>query len=314
MNLDFFAVASNLVSLFALIAVGYIVLKSGVLKAEASAHFSSLLLKVTLPCTIFVSLVSREYDPSFVRDGITIVIAGIIVFIVMLYSSKGLASVLGVPEGCRGVWAFVSTYSNSGFMGFPIALALLGTEGLALSVMLNISFNITLYTLGTFEIIRDNPDHDSSGFDLKSIIFSNINIATVLSLIAYFGRVKIPSVVMMPLNYLSGITTPLSMIMIGMALGRSKASNIFSDVHAWTATAMRLIVWPLVIMGVLKLFTLSENPLVGAVMILINAMPGASVTTVLCEMYHGNVDFAARTMLIQNIMCMVTIPLVCMMM
>ena len=121
MNLDFFAVASNLVSLFALIAVGYIVLKSGVLKAEASAHFSSLLLKVTLPCTIFVSLVSREYDPSFVRDGITIVIAGIIVFIVMLYSSKGLASVLGVPEGCVRV-----DLQQFGLHGLPYSTSSLG--------------------------------------------------------------------------------------------------------------------------------------------------------------------------------------------
>ena len=54
MNLDFFVVMSNLVSLFALIAVGYFAVKSGILKPEASAPFSAFLLKVTLPCTIFI--------------------------------------------------------------------------------------------------------------------------------------------------------------------------------------------------------------------------------------------------------------------
>ena len=176
MQLDFFTVASNLFSLFALIAVGFIAVKTGVLKPEASSYFSSLLMKITLPCTIFISLVQREYDPAFARDGIITIVAGLIAFPVMLYASRGLANIFHVPEGRRGVWAFICAYSNSGFMGFPIALALFGTEGLALSVMLNIAFNVTIYTLGALEIIRDNPNHGSEGVDMKSIIFSNINI------------------------------------------------------------------------------------------------------------------------------------------
>ena len=313
MNLDFFAVASNLVSLFALIAVGYIAVKSGVLKSEASGYFSAFLMKITLPCTIFISLVQREYDPAFVHDSLIIIIAGVIAFPLMLYSARGLANVIGVPKGRRGVWAFLCAYSNSGFMGFPIALSLLGTEGLALSVMLNISFNITIYTLGAIEIIRDNPNHDAEGLNMKSIIFSNINIAVVLSLLFYFGRLNLPSIAAVPINYLSAVTTPISMIIIGMTLAHSKGIEVLTDVHAWTATAMRLVIYPAAMCLILREFPLSSNNLVNAVMILINAMPGAGVTAVLCEMYHGDVDFAARTMFLQNILCMATIPVVCMM-
>ncbi|MBQ6972493.1 MAG: AEC family transporter [Synergistaceae bacterium] len=311
MNLDFFAVASNLISLFALIAVGFIAVKSGVLHPDATHHFSPLLMKIALPCTIFVSLVTREYNAGFAADGITITLAGIVVFLAMMYIGRGLAYVTGVPDGTKGVWAFISAYSNSGFMGFPIALALFGAEGLALSVMLNISFNATIYTLGVMELIRDNPNHGSEGIDIKSIIFSNINIATVLSLIFYFGRISVPPAVLSPLNYISGITTPLSMMIIGMTLAHSKMSSIFTDVHAWTSTAMRLVVFPVALIGLFRVLPLSENPLVSAVLVLIAAMPGASVTAVLCEMYGGNIDFAARAMFIQNVLCMVTIPLVC---
>ena len=313
MELDFFTVASNLISLFALIAVGFIAVKAGALKPEASSHFSSFLLKITLPCTIFISLVTREYDPAFVKDGIITITAGLVAFPAMLYTSRWLAKLFHVPEGRRGVWAFVTAYSNSGFMGFPVALALFGAEGLALSVMLNISFNVTIYTLGAMEIIRDNPNHGSEGISMKSIIFSNINIATVLSLIFYFGRINLPSSAAVPISYLSGVTTPISMVIIGMALAHSKASDLFTDIHAWTATAMRLIIYPLMMCGILRLFPLSGNRLVGAVLVLINAMPGASVTAVLSEMYGGDVDFASRIMFIQNILCMATIPLICMM-
>lgn len=312
MNLDFFVVMANLVSLFALIAVGYIAVKSGVLKPEASAIFSAFLLKITLPCTIFISLVQKDYDPAFVHDSLLLIIAGMIAYPGMLYLSRVLAKPLGVPEGSRGVWAFTCSYNNCGFMGFPIALALLGTEGLALSVMLNITFNLTAYTFGAIEIARDNPNHEGGKLDIKGIIFSGINIALVLSLIFYFGQIKIHEMIAAPINYLSNITTPLSMIIIGMALAHSHGVEVLTDKYAWLSSALRLVIYPVIICLILRVIPLGSNPMVNAVFILIMAMPVASVTAVLCEMYGGNIDFAAKVMFIQNVLCVITIPLVCM--
>ena len=262
-------------------------------------------MKVTLPCTIFISLVQKDYDPAFVHDSLLLIAAGMIAYPGMLYLSRLLAKPLGVPEGSRGVWAFTCAYNNCGFMGFPIALALLGAEGLALSVMLNITFNLTAYTLGAIEIARDNPNHEGGKLDIKGIIFSGINVALVLSL-------KINDMIAAPINYLSNITTPLSMIIIGMALAHSHGAEVLTDKYAWLSSAMRLVIFPVIICLILRVFPLGSNPMVNAVFILIMAMPAASVTAVLCEMYGGNIDFAAKVMFIQNVLCIVTIPLVCM--
>ena len=313
MNLDFFVVMANLVSLFVLIAVGYLSVKSGILKQEASAHFSVFLLKVTLPCTIFISLAQKEYDPAFVKDSMILIVAGLIAYLGMLYIGKFLARPLGVPEGCRGVWAFTCSYNNCGFMGFPVAFSLMGSEGLALAVMLNIPFNLTAYSLGAMEIGRDSPEHKAEGLDIKGIIFNGINAAIVLSLIFYFGRLRVPEMIAAPITYLSNITTPLSMVIIGMALARSHGVEVLTDKSAWLSSLMRLIVFPVIICLILRAWPLSDNPMVSAVFILIMAMPAASVTPVLCEIYNGNMAFAARIMFISNILCMVTIPAVCMM-
>ena len=312
MNLDFFVVISNLVSLFALIAVGYLAVKSGVLKPEASAHFSVFLLKVTLPCTIFISLAQKEYDPAFVQDSMILIAAGLIAYTGMQYISRLMAKPLGVPEGCRGVWAFTCAYNNCGFMGFPITLALLGAEGLALSVMLVIAFNITVYSIGAIAIAGDRPDHKAEGLSMKGIIFSAVNIATVLSLIFYFGGLKVPELIASPINYLSGITTPLSMVIIGMALAHGHGLEMLTDRSAWLSSLMRLVVYPVVICLILKVIPFGSGPIVGAVFVLIMAMPAASVTAALCELYHGNIEFAAKVMFIQNVLCIVTIPAVCM--
>ena len=313
MNLDFFVVMSNLISLFSILAVGFIAARCGVVNENASPVFSSLLLKITLPCTIFISLVQKEYDPAFIKDSITIIVAGLIIFGGLMYISRYVAILLRVPEGTRGVWAFAASYTNSGFMGFPIALALLGPEGLALSVMLNIAFNLTIYTIGILEIMRDNPGHTGEKIHFKQILFSNINIATVLSLIFYFGRIPLPQSVATPISYISGVTTPLSMMIIGIVLAHSHGREVLTDKHAWSCSLVALIVYPVLLCLLLKVFPLSANPLVAATLILIVAMPAASVTAVLCETYHGNIQFAAKTMFIQNLLCIFTIPLICMM-
>lgn len=312
MQLDFFTVISNLSGLFILIAVGYLAVKLKVVSPESSIEFSSMLLKITLPCTIFISLVQRPYDTTFIHDSAIMFVEGLIIFSALLYLGRYTAKLIRVPEGCRGVWASSVAFGNSGFMGFPMALALFGVDGLALAVILNITFNMTFYTLAALEISRDNPNHNAEKINMKSIIFSNINFSTVLSLIFYFGRIRVPVEIARPISYLSGITTPLSMMLIGMALAKtSKASEFFTDLHAWTSALFSLIIFPIAVSMIFKFFRWGGNPLISSVIILVMAMPAATVTPVLCEMYHGNLSFAAKIMFIQNLLAVVTIPLVC---
>ncbi len=312
MNLDFLVVMSNLVSLFALIAVGYVSVKSRVLKPEASGIFSVFLLKVTLPCTIFISLAQKDYDPAFVHDSMILILAGLVAYIGMLYISRLISKPLGIPEGSRGIWSFTCAYNNCGFMGFPIAFALLGSEGLALSVMLNISFNTTAYSLGAMEIARDNPEHKAEGLNMKGIIFNGINAAIVLSLIFYFSGLKVPEQLASPINYLSNITTPLSMVIIGMALSRGQGLAMLTDKSAWLSALMRLVIYPVLICLIVGVIPFGSSGIVRAVFVLIMSMPAASITVALCEIYHGNIELAGKVMFIQNTLCIITIPCICM--
>lgn len=313
MNLDFFMIASNLISLFILMAAGWAAAKVKILNDNASPVFSNLLMKITLPCTIFTSIVQRNYDPAFLYDGLTIIGTGLIVFGVLLYSAKFLSVLLRVPENCRHVWAFSASFTNAGYMGFPITLALLGSEGLALAVMLNIAFNIDIFTIGALEIAQDNHEPGAKKISAKSVIFSAVNFATVSSLIFYFGQIKLPEFILSPAIYLANLTTPISMLMIGIALAHSKASELFTDIHTWTNSLTGLIVFPVLLCLILKIIPVSSNPLVAAVLVLAVAMPAASLTTVFTEMYHSNTDFGARVLFIQNLFCIITIPLICLM-
>ena len=129
MHLNFLDVLSNLVGLFLLIGVGYFSAKAGILPERSSELCTRLLMKITLPCTVFVSLLN-DYDPAFLGTTLKLIGLGFILFPLNSLLAKPLARVFRVESEHRGVWEFAGTYCNNGFMGFPIALVCLAPRGL----------------------------------------------------------------------------------------------------------------------------------------------------------------------------------------
>ena len=334
MHLDFMVVFSNLLGLFLLIGAGFLAARLRILPKEASPYFSTLLLKITLPCTIFISLATKEYDPSFIKDSLLTLGIGLAAFPAMQLLGSAGARLLRVPEVKRGIWAYGCAYPNTGFMGFPICLALFGAEGLALAVIYNITFNIYVYSIGAMAIAGDGAGDaahtagDAAGAvsasgsaggrvaragrpSLKKVLFTGINFSVLLSLIFYFGRIPVPGPAVIPLTHLSNITTPLSMLITGIAIGQNRGAELFSDRDAWTASAARLLVCPLLLFAVLSHLPI-QNRMIVSVVSVIMGMPVPGVTTVLAETYHGNLSMAAKLSLLTNLLSMVTIPLICM--
>ena len=323
MHLDFMVVFSNLLGLFLLIGAGYLAARLRILPKEASPYFSTLLIKITLPCTIFISLATKEYDPSFIKDSLLTLGIGLVAFPAMQLLGSAGARLLRVPEGKRGIWAFGCAYPNTGFMGFPICLALFGAEGLALAVIYNITFNIYVYSIGAMAIAGDAADAagaaSASGTaggqvgrpSLKKVLFTGINFSVLLSLIFYFERIPVPGPAVIPLTHLSNITTPLSMLITGMAIGQSRAAELFNDRDAWSASAARLLFCPLLTFAVLSHLPI-RNLMIVSVISVVMGMPVPGITTVLAETYHGNLSMAAKLSLLTNLLSMLTIPLICM--
>lgn len=199
MNLELVHIFSNLLGLFLLIAVGYGAVQLGVISKDSSGSLSRLLLKITLPCTIFTSLL-RPYDPAFFKEVIIILALGILLFPLNTLISPLLARLFQVPKSRRGVWNFCASFCNTGFMGFPIVLALFGEKGLSMAVVFNITFNLLVYSLGAKMICSDSPpdDNGSVKFRWRSVLFTAINGSTLLGLIFYFAQLSVPAAVLTP--------------------------------------------------------------------------------------------------------------------
>lgn len=311
MQLDIGMVFSSLIGLFLLMGVGWVSVKTKIVPPAASAPMSSLLLKVTLPCTIFSSLATREFDSAFLVDGVIIIVIGLVLFPLYAALSWGISKVLKVPAGRRASGPSAPPSATNGFMGFPVALACLARRAWPWPSCSGVPFNLLVYTLGVRMVCADCGT-DAQPVNLVRTLLSNINIALILSLIFYVGAdPPWPEALMTPVTHLSNVTTPLSMFVTGMTLASGKGTELFRDKDAYTATGMRLMVVPLLTWAVMCLLPLS-NPLIASIVLITVAMPAPSVTTILAETYNGNRGLAAKIVFLTSLFCMITLPLVAM--
>lgn len=307
--MDLAVLLSNLVGLFLLIGVGFFAVRGGLLPAESSKPLSTLLMKITVPATVLNSML-RPLDPAFLTLGLQIIVAGTVIFPLFAVLSLGLSRLLRVPEGRRGMWCCCSTFCNNGFMGFPVALALFGEEGLTLTVILSIPFNLLIYTAGVKMVCMDRPrDGSVHPISWGKAVFSLINLAMVVGLVLYLTQIPLPQVIRTPIKYLSDATTPLSMIVTGINLSQGSLADVVRDRDAFTASAARLFLFPLTAWTLMRL-TPGLNGLVLSAALLNMAMPSPAITTLLGEEYGGCTQLAARTVFLSSLLCIATIPLV----
>lgn len=305
--MDLAVLLSNLIGLFLLIGVGFFAVRAKILPAEASKPLSTLLMKVTVPATIICSML-RPFDPGFLKLGTSIILVGAVMFLLFAALSMGLSKLLRVPEGRRGMWCCCATFCNNGFMGFPVALALFGEEGLALTVMLSIPFNFLLYSLGAKMVCMDvTGEHKPLSWGRA--VFNLVNLSMAVGLVLYFTQLQLPQAVLGPLNYLSDATTPLSMIVTGMNLSQGRTSDVLRDRDAFTASGARLLLFPVIAWALMRLVPGLDGLVVGAALINL-AMPAPAAATFIAEEHNGCTQLAARTVFLSSLLCMVTIPIV----
>ncbi len=307
--MDIAVLFSNLVGLFLLIGVGFFAVRMNVLPIEAAKPMSALLMKITVPATV-VSSMLRPFDPAFLRLGLSILAVGTVLFALFAALSLGLAPLCRVPRGRRGMWCCCATFCNNSFMGFPVALAVLGEEGLALTVILAIPFNLMAYSIGARMVCMDADGAGAApAASWKRALFSTINLATLVGTVLYITQLPVPEAVQTPLRHLSNVTTPLSMIITGMNLSQGSLADVVRDRDAFTASAMRLLLFPLIAWGVMRCIPGLDGLVMGAALLNMS-MPAPAAATLMGEEYGGNVQIGSRIIFLSSLLCVATIPLI----
>ncbi len=291
--------------LFLLIALGYYLGKRKMFGSESLSQLSDFLVRVALPVTVFNSM-QMDFDPQLAAGGIKIFFVTILFHLASLGLGLAAARVFKISAREKGVWLFVCMFSNNGFMGFPLASAIYGNEGMFLMSIANVVSNFLIFSLGVYFLTKGHDLKAKPG--MKKMIFNNINIAVVLGLISYAGQLRLPAVLTETLGYIGNITSGLSMIVVGLSLAKMDARKMFQGRSAYLLSAMRLIVVPALTVLLCRGLTGGVNIMTG-VIVLMSALPSPSSVTIISEQYHIETELGSKIVFLSTLFCLITLPL-----
>ncbi len=290
--------------LFLLIIVGFIARKRDIITDERIKGFSEFVLRITLPLFIIVSMDKEFSKDKIVFSGLILVIS-IFTYLFKIILSKIFIRYSNVLDIQKGVYRFLIVFSNSGFMGYPIAYAIYGDDGVFYAAMLNITYNVMVWTFGV-KLLNSEVEITEGG--LKELILNPGIFSVFIGLILFLTPLTLPNIISEPMRMIGDMTTPMAMIVVGGILGGTKVGNAFKNKKLILASLIRLLFIPLFILLVLMPFNLPK--IVLGITVIIDAMPCAANTAIFARKYGSDYCLASQGVFLSTLMNIVTTPLV----
>lgn len=294
----------SLVQIGLMIGLGYYLKKTNILSSEQVDGLSNLLLSVILPFSVLAS--GNQHFSNGIAQSLvfTVVIVGAYYTISLLLSWLLFRFVIK-EKGKVGVSITMTVFANTGFMGFPLAMILYGSEGLLYAAVYNLLYNFFLFSFGVKLL-----GADTKAVSWKEILSDPLTVSSILAIILFVSPIKLPPVIHSTLETIGDMTSPISMMIVGAWMVGVNWKRLFLSKLSYLICFVRLIVYPLLLLFVLRMLDLRVEML--GTIILLTALPIGSLNVIFAEKYGADVVFVNETMLLSLLFSMVSIPVVMM--
>ena len=307
--MNFPALLTIIATLFLLMACGFFARKRGIIDDVASKRLSSLIINIGQPMMIISALVEAEFSYENLTDGFIFIGAGLILHALMAVMAFFL---------CRGfrdlderkITEFSLVFTNTGFIGFPILEALFGPKGLFLASFYVISFHLFIWSWGMAIIARKRSDIKLT---VRKIFINLGSVPCLIGILLYmavipFPNFALPTFLLKFMSYLSGLCTPISVLITGALLATRTPRQIFASGKIYYFSVLKLVVIPLFVCVLGKLLGLSEFMILFCTVEA--ALPAAASITMFSELYGLNAGYASQTVGTSSLLSVGTLPLV----
>lgn len=292
-------VVTKVAELFLMVGVGAACFRLGVLTRRGVSQLTTLLLYVVAPCLIVSSLSGEGGDISPGDLALSLVLA---VLAHLLAIALSFLFFRKEPLPRQRVLRFALIYSNTGFMGMPLVQAVVGTQGVVYASVFIAVFNVFVWTHGYG--LMSGGQH--SGW--KKIALNPGVIALLIGLPLFFGGWKLPELIQTPIDSFSALNTPLAMVVIGCNIVQIPIKEMISDKTVFWASGLRLVLIPLVFLGVA--FLCQPTPALLQSSVIQAAAPAAANTVLFANRFGGDQKLASKVVAVSSLFSVVSLPLI----
>lgn len=294
--------------MFVLMGLGYLATKLKILAKDTTRDLTVFIISFVIPAVIISAFLEPKTGDSLGDLGWSLGL-NFLYFVVIIVLNPRLFSARFIPDPVRRLqMAYAFTFSNNGFMGLPILLAIFGSQGgfyAGIQVAIANGF-MWSYGLGLF---RQASGEKASL--LKVISHPNI-VALAVGLGLYFSQLHLPELVVTTLGYIKDLNTPLSMIVVGSSIAMINLRGSFQDKSVWVMSFLRNLALPLVLLGFFVLFrqVVDFSPVAASAIIVMSGCPVAAMVTMVSKLYGFDETYPTELISLSTLLSLLTLPLI----
>ena len=292
-----------MLTLFTLVAVGFVAGKLGSLGGDFDRQLSRLVINITCPALILSSAMTGELPDR--RYILPLLLISTLTYLLLTGVGFLLPRYLTNDRNAQGPVGFALIFGNVGFMGYPVVASIFGHEAVFYAAVLNVINTFAVFTVGTILITGANTDRKR--FE-KKVLYSTPMLAAYLTMGIVALRIdNIPEAISQPLTMLGNITVPAALLIIGSSMSQLSLRTMLGNRTVYATTLLRLAILPVGIHFLMKL--LGFDPFVDNINTLVIAMPVATYGTILCLKYGKDTTMITEVTFVTTLASVVTIPI-----
>ncbi len=296
----FQTVFTQVVILFILIFLGFILNKTKVINEKAAKGITDIVLYIATPATIIKSFI-RDFSPALLKNLGVGFLAGIVAHIIFITLS--LLLLRSKDASTKKVLQFGVIFSNCGYMSLPLLQAVLGDDGVFYGATYIAVFQIVIWSYGIF--LMGNGFKDITA---KKVILSPGIIGFAIAFIIFVFEIPVPSIVREPINYMASLNTPLPMMIIGYHLANSNVFNGLKNIKLLFATVIKLGLFPIIaifgfyICGIRGTMPLALTTCISA--------PTAALCTMFASKFERDTSLSVTMVSLTTLLSVISMPLI----
>lgn len=282
--------------------MGFILVRTHLLKPEDSKSLTIVVLYLILPCVI-INAFSVKYTEN-IRNGLILaLVAAVLIHIALLILVKVLEKIFHLDA----VEKASIIYSNSANLIIPLIVSVLGAQWVIYSsAFLSVQL-VLMWTHGRMVLCEEKK------IEFKKILL-NINMISILfGILIFAAKMQLPNIIMETMKSVSVTIGPISMVIVGMLIGNMSLKQVFAYKRIYMVTFLKMIVCPAMVVLLLKFSgmatLLPDGNMILLISLLATITPSASTITQMAQIYGENAEYASVINVVTTIICIVTMPI-----
>ncbi|GAB2044542.1 AEC family transporter [Agathobaculum sp. TL06] len=291
----------EIVQLFIILLMGYIIVKAKLLRPEDSRSLSVVMVYLLTPCVI-INAFQVEYTPQVMAGLIFSFAISIAAHILFLLLTRLLAGPLQLDV----IERTAVIYTNAGILVIPLVNALLGPEYVIYSCAFIVVQQVLIWTHCRSLLCG------TRGMEWRKL-FLNVNIIAIVAGCALFLlRVPLPALINDTLGTLGDMFGPLGMLLAGMVIADTPLRRLFTTPRNYLPVLLRLLAFPLVTVLLLRISGaagwVADGKNILMIVYLACITPACATVTSLAQLYDRNAAYSSALYVLTTLLSIVTMP------